>query len=82
MSRISGYAPRSARIATSESAQLSTTTSPRRSAPLTPGSATSVSSSAPGSVARIVRVPTIARISVGGPSATMAPWAMSTARSA
>ena len=38
--------------------------------------------STPGSVARIVRPPTRAFISVGGPSATMRPRAISTIRSA
>ena len=46
--------------------------SPRRSAPVTPGSCSSRSSGASGSVARIVREPTIALISVVGPSATSA----------
>jgi hypothetical protein len=49
---------------------------------VTPGSAPRASSEACGSVARIVREPTIALISVVGPSATTAPRAIRTARSA
>ena len=49
---------------------------------LTPGSVASVSGCTSGRVARIVRVPTIALISFVGPSATIRPWAISTARSA
>jgi hypothetical protein len=69
-------------MAASESAQLSDTASPRRSTALTPGSRASASASASGRVARIVREPTIALISLVGPSATIVPWAISTARSA
>src|SRR6185295_3949906 len=71
MSRVSGCAARSARIARSESEQVRITASPRRSEATTPGSAASSSRATPGSVARIVRWPTIALISVGGPSATI-----------
>ena len=73
MSRASGQVSSSARIAASESAQLSSTASPWRSACVTPGRSSSSTSAASGSVARIVRPPTIARISVVGPSATTRP---------
>ena len=69
-------------MAASESAQVSTTASPRRSTPCTPGRAARASGGTPGSVARMVRRPTRALISVAGPSATIRPWAISTTRSA
>ena len=58
------------------------TDSPWSSARVTPGRRSSSAAEAWGSVARIVREPTIALISVGGPSATIDPRAMSTIRSA
>src|SRR4029077_5494894 len=62
MSRASGKRSSSARIATSESEQARMIASPRRSARVTPGKSASPSASAPGRVARIERVPTIALI--------------------
>ena len=82
MSRAAGCVASSARIVPSESEQTSTIASPRRSARVTPGRRARSSTSTSGSVARIVREPTIALISVVGPSATMRPRAISTARSA
>ena len=69
-------------IARSESEQTRITDSPRSSTLVTPGSRSSCSAGTVGSVARIVREPTMALISVGGPSATIDPRAMSTIRSA
>src|SRR5581483_11999462 len=82
MSRASGYAASSARIAASESAQASTMRAPRCSARATPCRRSSESTGACGRVASIVLVATIALISVVGPSATTLPRAIRTARSA
>jgi hypothetical protein len=60
-------------MAASESAQRSTIASPRRSAELTPGTRSSSATSTPGSVARIVRTPTIALISTTSRRPTRTP---------
>ena len=82
MSRTAALAASRARNASSLSEHISAIESPRSSTSVTPGRAASVARSAPGSVARILREPTIALISVGGPSATISPVAISTTRSA
>ena len=82
MSRAAGKAGRNARSAVSESEQLRMMPSPRVSTLVTPGSAPSAAVSASGSVARIVRSPTVALISVAGPSATTLPRAIRMIRSA
>src|SRR5262245_36068872 len=68
--------------AASESEQCSRTESPRTSALPTPGRSSSAVASAPGRVALMVRPPTVALISVVGPSATITPWLIRTIRSA
>src|SRR5260370_1222365 len=80
-SRAAGNRSSRARSAVSASRQVRITPSPRRSALITPGSAPSCGTAAPGSVARIVRPPTLALISVAGPSATICPRARRTTRS-
>ena len=69
-------------MAASESAQVSTTASPRRSTALHARQGGEGPGGTPGRVARMVRRPTRALISVAGPSATIRPWAISTTRSA
>ena len=82
MSRACGNAGRNARIAASESEQFMITDSPWVSAFVTPGSAASAGQVGAGRVARIVRSPTVALISVAGPSATTRPCDMRMIRSA
>jgi hypothetical protein len=82
MSCAAGKAGRNARKAISESPQLISTLSPRVSTLLTPGSAAIASRSASGKVARMVLSPTVALISVAGPSATTCPFAIRMIRSA
>ena len=82
MSLAAGNCRSNSRIARSESSQASTIASPRNSTDETPGSARSCAAFTSGRVARMVRSPTSALISVVGPSATIRPCAISTIRSA
>src|SRR5262249_7190656 len=76
MACMSGWAAIRVRRAVSESLQVKVTVSPRISTRVTPGTRPSRTGSAPGSVAAMVRLPTMALIVVVDPSATTRPWAM------